>query len=329
MEKKEYIDLFDRFIKGETTETEDQMVFEWFHGENAKEELFSSYEKKWQSVSNEMCSYEQDTIFEKIRKKTDIDRYKSVSRKFVLKSIFRYVAVACLFILLGVGVFQYTKYDYTSRNFIVSADIGQKATVELPDGTIVFLNSGSTLTYNGAYNVQNRRVVLEGEAYFNVKKNMKKAFIVVTGDLEIEALGTSFDVKAYANDLSITTTLLEGKVSVRSESEEIILSPDKQVSFIRATNSFNEPQICNASRFVLWKDDELFFDCETLEQVSETLKKVYSIDIIFMSEEIKAHTFCGVINNTNIHNVLEYLSLTAPVDYEVKNNKIYFMKRNQ
>ena len=94
---------------------------------------------------------------------------------------------------------------------MVAVDYGQKANLTLPDGTKVWLNSATHLSYDAEYNKSDRKIYLDGEAYFEVAKNKDKRFIVCCNDLEIEALGTTFDVKGYGDDLSVTTLLAEGR----------------------------------------------------------------------------------------------------------------------
>lgn len=327
MEKINYIELYKRFLKGETNATENRIIFDWFKKDKTRTQLFDYYEEEWHSASDEMPEESKKRILDRIKQQTDYNRDKQANGKSLMRPILKYAVAACLFILIGGGWITYFESTFLNKEFVVVAEDGQRATIKLPDSTIVWLNSGTKLKYTGAYNTKNRTVELDGEACFKVQKDTDKDFIVKAGDLEIKALGTMFDVKAYSDDAFVVTTLIEGEVSLKSNTKELILQPNEQVNFMKAEGLFNDIQVCNASRAVLWKNNELFFDCETLEQVSEQLKRLYSMDVIFLSESVKKHTYCGVINNNNMHNVLEYISLTSPVAYDVKENTIYFKEK--
>lgn len=112
--------------------------------------------------------------------------------------------------------------------FIVKADKGDKATIELPDGTNVVLNSASQLSYLNNFGENGRRVQLNGEAYFKVAHDEKCAFIVQVGDLEVKVLGTSFNVSAYEDAKDVTVVLLEGKVGVYAQKTSHIMKPRRQ-----------------------------------------------------------------------------------------------------
>lgn len=323
MKEINYIQLLKRFLAGETSEAEEAILFNWFGTETAKKVIYASYDEKLKCISDKLPQDVQDKIYQSIEEKTDL---KQVARKrsFKLRKIIRYAVIGCVGVFLGMALLSGWNYFLMNTDNRVIAEEGMRSTVVLPDGTVVWLNSGSSLQYNGAYNFWNRTVILEGEGYFEVKKSRLKDFIVQAKGLEIKALGTKFDVKAYNGDDEIVATLLEGKISVKSDEDEHILTRDQQLEFNLRSGSFSEIKNCDATRYALWKNDELYFNCEPLDVIAKTLERLYSIDVVFTSESVKKYTFCGAISNTNLVNVLECLSLTAPVRYEIKNNILYF-----
>lgn len=323
MKEINYIQLLKRFLAGETSEAEEAILFNWFGTETAKKAIYASYDEKLKCISDKLPQDVQDKIYQSIEEKTDL---KQVARKrsFKLRKIIRYAVIGCVGVFLGMALLSGWNYFLMNTDNRVIAEEGMRSTVVLPDGTVVWLNSGSSLQYNGAYNFWNRTVILEGEGYFEVKKSRLKDFIVQAKGLEIKALGTKFDVKAYNGDDEIVATLLEGKISVKSDEDEHILTRDQQLEFNLRSGSFSEIKNCDATRYALWKNDELYFNCEPLDVIAKTLERLYSIDVVFTSESVKKYTFCGAISNTNLVNVLECLSLTAPVRYEIKNNILYF-----
>ena len=323
MEETNYIQLLERFLKGEASEAEDAILFSWFGTEVAKEEIYASYDEKLNHITNRLPEDIQQKIYWRIEEEANL-KLVAGKKHFFLQGISRYVAVACVCVFLGIALAFWGSRYFLSTDFVVSAGEGMKSTVELPDGTIVWLNSGSRLQYSNAYNLWNRTVILEGEGYFEVKPNQRKKFIVQANGVEVKALGTKFNVKAYSEEGKITTTLLEGKVSVKNDKQEQLLTSDQQLEFNCCSGLFSEVKSCDASRYMLWKNNELYFNCESLDEIGKTLERLYSVDVVFMSESAKKYTFCGAISNTNLINVLECISLTAPVTYNMKNNVLYF-----
>lgn len=323
MKEINYIQLLERFLKGEASEAEETTLFSWFGTDAARKEVYAAYDEKLSRVSSKLPEDLQNKIYRRIEEETKLQQVTK-EKSFSLRGISRYIAIACIFIFLGMSVSVFWGKYFMSTNFVVSADEGMKSTVELPDGTMVWLNSGSRLQYSSTYNLWDRTVILDGEGYFEVNKNQRKNFIVKANGLSIKVLGTKFNVKAYGGDGKTTTTLIEGKVSVKSENDEHSLTPNQQLDFNHQSGSFSEIKNCDASRYALWKNNELYFDCEPLDVIGKTLERLYSIEVVFSSESAKDYTFCGAISNTNLINVLECISLTAPVRYEMKKNVLYF-----
>lgn len=328
MDKTNYIQLIERFLKGETTEAEETTLFHWFDSEGAKEEILASYKDKWEHASDILSKETQSEIYKKIQADT-LPTFKGKVSRFGSKTILRYIAVASISVLIGMGIYKGFDKPGTENNFIVSAAEGMKSEIVLPDGTKVWLNSQSSLTYSSSYNQNDRIVFLDGEGYFEVKKDLKKAFIVNAKGIEIEALGTKFDIKAYKDNQEVTTSLLEGKVSVRGKEKEIILFPNQEVCFNTRSSSFSEIKGYDASRSALWKDNQFYFDNQSLEEIAKILERKYAVEVVFSSETVKAYTFCGIINNTTLFNVLECLRLTSPIEYEIKNSTLYFSEINK
>lgn len=322
MKETNYIQLLELFLKGEASETEEAILFNWFGTEAARKEIYASYDEKLNRTPEKLPEEIQSKIYRRIEEETDLRQFPA-KKRFSLQRMSRYAAVACICILLGIGVSIFGSRAFMKTEFVVSAAEGMKSTVELPDGTIAWLNSGSSLQYNNSYNLWNRTVVLRGEGYFEVKKNAWKSFIVQANGLEVKALGTKFNVKAYNGD-KIITTLLEGKVSVKNKKEEMLLTRDQQVEFNPHSGVFSEIKKCDASRYALWKNNKLYFNCEPLDEIAKTLERLYSVKVVFTSEPVKQYTFCGAISNTNLINVLECICLTAPIHYEMKENILYF-----
>lgn len=216
--------------------------------------------------------------------------------------------------------------NYLSQTYKVLVDKGQRASVILPDGTKVWLNSHTELTYNGDYGKGNRQVVLSGEGYFEVAKDSTSRFIVKAGEMEVEALGTTFNVKAYQEDRELTTTLFEGKVRTSIGKDEVILKPDESLSFDKSSRRMIVSDDL-AAYARMWKDNELVFKGVTMEEVAVMLDRLYNVKVRFASEKVKRYRFSGVIKNNSLENVIELISLTAPIMYKKVGGEIIIEER--
>lgn len=326
MKDKDYILLFERFIRDEVSEPEKELLKAWFGKSTSKEVVFGYYLKQWNEVSTDLSAEIQYRMLENIKLKMheaeelELDKSRFFDAKF-FKKTFRVAAVACILGIVSFSTYYYTRSNFTANNkdFVVSVSRGQKANVELPDGSRVWLNSDSKLSYNNSFNMDSRKVNLQGEAYFEVVKNRNKRFIVTTKGINVEALGTVFCVKSYTEDSLITTTLIEGKVRVANEDSETLLYPHEMVTYNPTNHTFAKKHLTNIENTAMWRNDHLSFSGESLGEIAITLERMYDIDIVFASEKVSKYRFSGVIRNNSLSNVFEVISLTAPIKYKISN----------
>ncbi|MDU1891088.1 MAG: FecR family protein [Dysgonomonas sp.] len=324
MEKRDYIELLDSFLQGRTSIEEEQILFDWFRTPEAKEEILSSYLNRWENTSLDLSEDVQMRMFENIQDKIAQTEKENQTKPNTLKTyLIRIAAAASILLIVGFSVHYLTRQSiYSSKEFAVSVAKGQKANLTLPDGTLVWLNSDSKIKYDNTYNANDRRLILEGEAYFEVAKEKDKPFIVTTNNIDVQALGTKFNVRSYLEDKDITVTLVEGKLKVNNESSETILNPDERLVYNRQDKLFVKSDIYGASNIAVWRNNELAFYGETLEDVGTVLSRIYNVDIVFTSEKAKEFSFYGVIKNNSLNNVLNIISMTAPIEYRIYNDTI-------
>lgn len=163
---------------------------------------------------------------------------------------------------------------------------------------------------------------MDGEAYFEVAKDSLNRFVVQAGDLAVEALGTSFNVKAYEEDNQAVVTLFQGKVKTSVGRDEAFLLPDQAVTYLKNTGQLKKSILNDAYRACLWRNNELAFNDEALSEIAVLLNRMYNIQVVFKSEKVKALRFTGVITNNSLDNIIELISLTSPIIYTSKGDTI-------
>ena len=253
--------------------------------------------------------------------------------------------------------------DSLTYNQIITTK-GQKSQIVLSDGTKVWLNSETIFKYPSAFNENQQEVILEGEAFFEVqKKDNEFPFIIKTSHIDIEVLGSSFNVMAYSDEEIIETTIVEGSVSLirkglkQSTDQNLILSPNQKVTLIKKGSrvipsevEIDKPTLAKSDRAVesisltgieqilissevnielhtAWKDDLLVFQSETLENIAYKLERWYDVKIHIQNEELKDYRYTGKFaHKETLNQVFEILNLITPIKYTFKRNDLYIDK---
>jgi ferric-dicitrate binding protein FerR (iron transport regulator) len=194
----------------------------------------------------------------------------------------------------------------------------------LPDGTQVCLGSKTSFRYENDYGKSERRVYLDGEAFFDVAELKNKPFIVTTRNQEIEALGTRFNVTAYSSDSIFTTTLLDGSVRLATEymTRTETLSPGQQLEYNCNARSLKIANV-DASRFTAWISGYYYFPNQRLEAILHRLGSVYGIRFTVESERLNNKTFTGTFyRGQSVKDIMDIISLSVPVQYTIDNHHV-------
>ena len=199
----------------------------------------------------------------------------------------------------------------------------------LADGTKVYLNSMSSFKYPVKFTGKSREVELSGEAYFEVTKDPNNPFIVKTSETIIQVLGTSFNLNAYENTEKIITTLVEGKVMInsRKNDETRMLMPNDQATFY-VKNGVTEINKVDVNLYTAWKDGNMIFYNNRLEDIMTTLSRWYAADVFYADASVKELRFSGNLNRYgDINQILDIMVTTGKIKIEINQNIILFSKK--
>lgn len=239
----------------------------------------------------------------------------------------------------------------------IKAPYGSNSEILLPDSTKVILNAGSSIRYSSNYNITNRDIILVGEALFKVAKNLNIPLNVNAGDINVKAVGTEFNIKAYSDESIIETTLIEGRVEISQliymddKSQFIDLIPNQKAIYIKETESFNLEELkdldsvkiepvrtlyenilispkVDVNQVVAWTKGRLVIRGESLDNLCVELQRKYDVSIVFSDEKIKKYRFTGVLMDETLEQVLNVIKLTAPIEYSL-NGKTVYMSSNK
>ena len=266
----------------------DQLIAEYLSGSltaDAFQEL-----KNWSQQSDENRMYvrnqievwfssgvtAKDKVFDKeeafARFQKRIGKKEPKVYRFSWKTFYRVAAVILIVLLPLAG---YWKGQETLRqtfsDMVVEAPLGARTKLYLPDGTLVWLNAGSKITYSQGFGMDNRQLSLEGEGYFEVAHNEKVPFEVCTKEVNLRVLGTKFNFKNYSNDEEVMISLVEGKVALQNgikAMEELYLEPNERMVLNKLTGEMVKSK-ANVEYANIWRDNKLFFDEELLEDIAK------------------------------------------------------------
>lgn len=232
------------------------------------------------------------------------------------------------------GRLSYTNTD-NSRTYqpiynTIKIPRGGEYNLVLADGTRVYLNAMSNFKYPVTFSGRTREVELSGEAYFEVKKDASKPFIVKTSAIGIEVLGTSFNLNAYENTERVITTLVEGSVKINAlkTSESRILVPDEQASSDVKSGKTDIKKV-DVKLYTAWKSGNLTFYDSRLEDIMTTLTRWYSANVSYMDESVKDLRFSGNLNRYgDINQILDIIKSTGKINIEINKDTILFSKIN-
>ena len=287
MQDKHFISIASKYANNTATEAEKKQV----------EAFYDGMQKKHESIPINLSAVK------KVKIKNAIDT--AIYNKRKVFSFNKIAIAASIIMLMGITIF----YSLTNTNLTtVSALKGERKEIMLSDGSRVFLNSNSSISYKDDFS-ERRNITLNGEAFFRVAKNAKKPFIVTSNTTEIKVLGTSFNINSTKKNKT-TVSVNTGKVLVRSKTklkDSVILTKNQQVSFLNHKPlkvSHND-----SDDLMAWTKNIIVLKHETLDNTAKILENWYNVSIDIQDKHIKTETISGKFNNETLKNVMASIAM--------------------
>jgi ferric-dicitrate binding protein FerR (iron transport regulator) len=321
--------------KGKSTnakESDKQEMFALFHQVENEYELKGNLQEELNNseVLN-TTSPEFNLIFKALWAKIEKSNTQSKNNTRFLNTFIKIAAAVVIGLFFGLYI-NSIKTSHEPMYYSAHSPQGSISEMVLPDGSIIFLNSDSKIKYSIDGEKGIREVFLNGEAWFEVKKNKKKPFVVHTPFYDVNVTGTQFNVKAYQTENKIITTLEKGQIIIHSTEnfkleEDLILKPGEQVVLEKNSRKLTVKTV-NTNCFTSWKDNKLIFVNMNLKELIVLLERKYGVDIEVKNKVILDLHFDGTLKNETILEILDILKRTLPINYrivgqkiEIKNNK--------
>jgi len=339
MKRKKFLDLLSKKLSGQIALDEIEQLDRAIRDSEEYKFISEKLDDYFQKRANSETNTEQlHNVWKTIRvgENEDFDtkfNYKQPTKgSSVFKNLLKVAAV--LIVLFGVGMLGYhlpgNKAGQNSN--LVTTEDGKTFRV-LDDGTKIWLNKNSRLSYNGEFGRHKREIVLEGEAYFDVVKNKNIPLFIRAGNIDIEVKGTAFNVNAYKGSPQIRVALVRGLIQVtdRLDKRKVLLHPNEKLIYNNSQNmeqheflvkSMESEALLNDTR---WIADTLIFNKEKLIDLAVRMEKKFNVKIEIHSERLKGKRFSGVFIDENIQQALESLRLSYPLTYTI-NNRLVVIK---
>lgn len=319
--------IITKYLEGRASDEEQKELLTWLRNkENSID--FNSFKLEWKKgLNKEQLPEGSKGSWNLIQDHLLHKSYNGWQSTRKINIFFRYAAILFFVISVGSAFFFISNSRFQTPVFYTSvvAENGQISKVELPDGSEVWLNSGSELSYSNLYAAENRKLNLNGEAYFQVNKNDEMPFVVCNGELRVKVLGTKFNVSAYNETETIEVVLETGKVELLSsevESFQYTLNPGDRAIFNKTDRRLNVG-VVNTAKYTSWKDGMIHIYDQTLEELAKRLEKRYNQKIIY-SEEIKDFHFTFTIKNESLDEIIELMEKVTPIKGIQKDDIIEF-----
>ena len=325
---QEFNSLVGKFKRGQCSLDELKRLED--HLQNEKKVKDQMMDEISQLKEDKSIQVDYSDLFWRIQKQISIQKRSYLSRFLSVNTMVSWAAALVLAFVIG-GLASYFIFSessiHQSNTFSeIVAPYGSKTEMILPDGSKVWLNAGSKLKYPNDFNSNNRDVLLEGEAFFQVEKNKSLPFVVNALGLDVKVVGTTFNVKAYESENTITTILVEGKVLLESEKyrfeKEVEMCPSQKAVFSKTDRKLVIADLEDVYSEISWKDNLLIIKGEELVDLAVKLERKYDVSIRFDSEDVKEYKFTGTLKDETIQQVLDVIKFSAPIDYHINGKNI-------
>lgn len=324
-------ELLAKYLSERCTSEERKDMESWINANPEHTILFNKLSAQWKNVQEDafpLVIPDKVRMWQKIQ--ATIRMKTRHARLYSRNVLFRVSGIAATITLIIGFAFAslFNQHDSNHRTAeiqnTVIAPAGQKSQVILPDGTKVWLNSGSKLSYNSQADARERIVFLKGEAYFDVTKNKEKPFIVKTEIVNVKVLGTAFNVSAYKKEKDVRIALERGRVQVLSPVHGKMLatlSPNHAASISRS-NLLCQVTTCDAKSEACWHDNVLIFDGTQTAEMWNKLSRWYGVDINIEGKS-KNNKYWYKIKTESLTELLNMINIITPIEYKLNGEEVY------
>jgi transmembrane sensor len=322
---------FLKYFSGKTSAEESKQIKEWMKDPGNESDVRGIMGKIWTHADLRLTGKKPDfdlilsLIHQRIHK--ELNHAHHFIRLRNIYDSFSRVAAVLIFPLLFLVVYFYLKSNdhINSDTSGIQQEIytkpGIRTKITLADGTLVWLHDGTILRYPERFNKEERRVFVDGEAYFEVASDPDHPFVVENPMMETLVTGTKFNINAYASDQYFEVTLLEGKVHLQKGPDKYELNPGQQIQYDSQSGDVSQLYV-NPYNSVAWINGKLILQDEFLHTAVKKISRWYNIEIVLLDQELQNYFLTATIENEKPEQTLKLIAMAIPVDFTVAQKKV-------
>lgn len=318
--------LIIRYLTGNTSPEEQTSLLLWLEASEKNRDYFRSLKDAYDlgrlefDIKDSLMESQWKKFIKTIPAAVSVNRWKQAGLSFL-----RYAAVFVLGIF-SIYLIHYLTNDVRENRMAetkIETGIGDKSKITLPDGTVVWVNACSSVLYGDMSGADERSVYLKGEAYFEVKTDKKRPFLVRTKELTYHVTGTSFNVYSFENEEETSVALLEGGVTIEYADQSHVLCPGEMFIYNKATDRFTVKK-ADVNLLSSWREGEFVFDDMTFDELVNRLQRLYNVQFIFENQTIRKETFGGTLRDfDSLEMIMKVIKTSIPIKYRIEENKVF------
>ncbi len=312
--------IITHLMENDDEDITDPVLGDWLEKNATNRKFFHLYQQIWEDSASYILQEEfnEKTAWEKVDR---INQKHIRLRKRMKNVAYTLSGVAASFLVLFTLSFMGIFDREADIRMSMRADYGNRSEVSLPDGSIVQLNSGSDISYSYNPKEKVRLIYFQGEGFFDVAKSSIPFVVKMNNGVEITVLGTSFNLRAYADDRTIQTSLVEGSIEISHDKDMLLMNVGEMVEFDKETNKLASINGILAHSYG-WLENKLYMENMPLSEVCKYLERWYNVDITLQPGLGEKIQYIGVIKEESIVDVLEALSHLSDIRYSMKGKSI-------
>ena len=317
--------IIARVLSGESSSDDILSLSEWLNENEKNRDEFRRLKNYWDAdvafKHSVAPAFSADKLLRQIDLQDKCARERQLWNRFT-----PLIAAVTLLFIFSTAFFLYHTNNHVAEYYTLLTD-EHKSNFTMEDGTVITLNKNSRLSYSDTYGKNSRNVKLEGEAYFEVAKDSGKPFQVEMNGASIVVLGTHFNVKADAKADDITATLVEGSIRFKGAKQNIVMTPNQQLTFSRSTNEISIKQV-DTDISTAWKDGLLKYKSIPFTKLVENLKDIYQVEILIDDKKLTdpSVTVSGTFDREqSFEQILKVISYSLPMQW-TNNNGVYHIQ---
>jgi transmembrane sensor len=320
MEQEQLLKLIDKYLAGNCSAHEARIVEQWYesHQHTNKDFYGGENEAIRQSEARSLSAIRSKLgMKEETSKLVALNAEPEPLQKRRIRA--GWLVAASVLVLFTIAAVLYLSHTGKPETYtVVQTPTGKLRHIKLPDGTAVWLNAGTTLKYSSSFNKSERKVHLDGEAFFDVVHDKNKPFDIHSGKIKTHVLGTAFSVSSYANSLISNITVVRGKVQV-SDSGRVLaeLLPNQALEYSPESRKASVINV-DAEKVVAWKTGKLIFIDMPMQDIALHLQKWYGINFVFKNQQLKNTRFTASFNNNiSLEDLLAIMFEVSHMPYRI------------